>query len=108
VSGPFDGGPQNETIEKPAGVHRIVTMALDQPVLVAVLTVVLIGAGIWSLLRLPVDAYPDISPQRVEIVTQWPGHAAEEIERLITVPVETEMNGLAGLQVTRSISLYGL
>ena len=83
-------------------------MALDQPVLVAVLTVALIGAGIWSLLRLPVDAYPDISPPRVEIVTQWPGHAAEEIERLITVPVETEMNGMAGLQVTRSISLYGL
>jgi len=108
VSGPFEGDPQNEAIEKPAGVHRIVTMALDQPVLVAVLTVVLIGAGIWSLLRLPVDAYPDISPPRVEIVTQWPGHAAEEIERLITVQVETEMNGLAGLQVTRSISLYGL
>ena len=83
-------------------------MALDQPVLVAVLTVALIGAGIWSLGRLPVDAYPDISPPRVEIVTQWPGHAAEEIERLITVPVETEMNGLAGLEVTRSISLYGL
>ena len=94
--------------EKPAGVHRIVTMALDQPVLVAVLTVALIGTGIWSLSRLPVDAYPDISPPRVEIVTQWPGHAAEEVERLITVPVETEMNGLAGLQVTRSISLYGL
>ena len=83
-------------------------MALDQPVLVAVLTVALIGAGIWSLLRLPVDAYPDISPPRVEIVTQWPGHAAEEVERLITVPVETEMNGLAGLKVTRSVSLYGL
>ena len=83
-------------------------MALDQPVLVAVLTVALIGAGIWSLKRLPVDAYPDISPPRVEIVTQWPGHAAEEVERLITVPVETEMNGLAGLQVSRSVSLYGL
>ncbi|HST06984.1 MAG TPA: efflux RND transporter permease subunit, partial [Gemmatimonadaceae bacterium] len=108
MSAPLDQGAQTEPVEKPGGVHRIVTMALDQPVLVAVLTVALIGAGIWSLLRLPVDAYPDISPPRVEIVTQWPGHAAEEIERLITVPVETEMNGLAGLEVTRSISLYGL
>jgi heavy metal efflux system protein len=108
VSSPVEGGAPREPEEKAGGVHRIVTMALDQPVLVAVLTLALIGAGIWSLLRLPVDAYPDISPPRVEIVTQWPGHAAEEIERLITVPVETEMNGLAGLEVTRSISLYGL
>ena len=50
------------------------------------------------MFRLPVDAYPDISPPRVEIVTQWPGHAAEEVERLITVPIETEMNGLQGLE----------
>jgi heavy metal efflux system protein len=108
VSTPVDGGASGTPEEKPGGIHRIVTMALDQPVLVAVLTVALIGAGIWSLKRLPVDAYPDISPPRVEIVTQWPGHAAEEVERLITVPVETEMNGLAGLQVSRSVSLYGL
>jgi heavy metal efflux system protein len=105
---PVEGGAPGAPEEKPGGIHRIVTMALDQPVLVAVLTVALIGAGIWSLKRLPVDAYPDISPPRVEIVTQWPGHAAEEVERLITVPVETEMNGLAGLQVSRSVSLYGL
>ena len=44
--------------------------------------------------RLPVDAYPDLSPPMVEIITQWPGHAAEEVERLITVPVEMEMNGI--------------
>jgi cobalt-zinc-cadmium resistance protein CzcA len=44
--------------------------------------------------RLPVDAYPDLSPPMVEIITQWPGHAAEEVERLITVPVEVGMNGI--------------
>ncbi len=66
------------------------------------------GLGIWSFSRLPVDAYPDIAPPMVELVTQWPGHAAEEVERLITVPVETEMNGLPNLDVVRSISLYGL
>ena len=108
MSTSLEGGTRKEPEVKAGGVHRIVTTALDQPVLVAVLTIALIGVGIWSLLRLPVDAYPDISPPRVEIVTQWPGHAAEEIERLITVPVETETNGLAGLTVTRSISLYGL
>ena len=84
------------------------TAALAQPILVTVLTIALVVVGFWSLLRLPVDAYPDISPPLVEIVTQWPGHAAEEVERLITVPIETEMNGLPGLKVMRSISLYGL
>ena len=92
----------------PSFVHRIVRTALGQPVLVLLLTAALIGTGIWSLQRLPVDAYPDISPPMVEIVTQWPGHAAEEVERLITVPVENGMNGLPRLKVSRSISLYGL
>jgi len=66
------------------------------------------GVGCWSLDRLPVDAYPDLSPPMVEIITQWPGQAAEEVERLITVPIEVEMNGLPRLKVLRSISLYGL
>lgn len=91
-----------------SGVHRIVVSALGQPIVVVALAVVLIAAGIWSFTRLPIDAYPDLSPPIVEIITQWPGHAAEEVERLITVPVETEMNGLPSLRVTRSISLYGL
>jgi heavy metal efflux system protein len=100
-------GPQ-PVAGKSNSVHRIVTAALAQPILVTVLTIALVVVGFWSLLRLPVDAYPDISPPRVEIVTQWPGHAAEEVERLITVPVETDMNGLPGLKVMRSVSLYGL
>jgi len=57
---------------------------------------------------LPVDAYPDLSPPIVELITQWPGHAAEEVERLITVPVEREMNGIPQMTTIRSISLYGL
>ena len=72
------------------------------------MTIVLLGAGVRSLNRLPVDAYPDLSPPMVEIITQWPGHAAEEVERLITVPTEREMNGLPRLTTSRSISLYGL
>ena len=68
--------------------------SLRQRFLVILMTLVLIGAGTWSLNRLPVDAYPDLSPPMVEIITQWPGHAAEEVERLITVPVEVEMNGI--------------
>jgi cobalt-zinc-cadmium resistance protein CzcA len=91
-----------------SAVNRIVRAALDQPVIVVLLAVLLTAAGIWSLTRLPVDAYPDLSPPMVEITTQWPGHAAEEVERLITVPIEVEMNGLPGLRIMRSISLYGL
>ncbi|MEO8333421.1 MAG: CusA/CzcA family heavy metal efflux RND transporter [bacterium] len=97
-----------EARSAPSLVHRIVRASLRQPLLVLLLTIALIVVGVWSLQRLPVDAYPDISPPMVEIVTQWPGHAAEEIERLITVPVENGMSGLPKLRVTRSVSLYGL
>jgi len=89
-------------------INRLVTFGLRQPWLVALLTAILIAAGVWSLQRLPVDAYPDLSPPMVELITQWPGHAAEEVERLITVPSEVEMNGLPNATVSRSISLYGL
>jgi cobalt-zinc-cadmium resistance protein CzcA len=89
-------------------IHRIVAAALGQPAIVLAGSAIMAAVGIWSFSRLPVDAYPDIAPPMVEIVAQWPGHAAEEVERLITVPVETEMNGLPNLDVVRSISLYGL
>jgi len=89
-------------------IHRLVAASLAEPLLVGLLALGVIGVGFWSFLRLPVDAYPDVSPPRVEITTPWPGHAAEEVERLITVPIEVELNGLPNLTVTRSISLYGL
>jgi len=88
--------------------NRLVAASLRQPLLVYLMTAVLVGVGAWSLDRLPVDAYPDLSPPIVEIITQWPGHAAEEVERLITVPVELGMNGIPRTANGRSISLYGL
>src|SRR5580704_13405322 len=88
--------------------NRIVASSLRQRFLVILLTLVLIGAGARSLERLPVDAYPDLSPAIVEIITQWPGHAAEEVERLITVPIEVGMNGIPQMASQRSITLYGL
>ena len=78
-------------------INRIVAASLRQRFLVLLAMFLLIGVGIWSLNRLPVEAYPDLSPPMVEIVTQWPGHAAEEVERLITVPVEVEMNGIPNM-----------
>jgi heavy metal efflux system protein len=88
--------------------NRIVASSLRQRLLIVLMTLLLIGGGAFSLQRLPVDAYPDLAPPMVEVITQWPGRAAEEIERLITVPVEREMNGIPRLSTIRSISLYGL
>ncbi|MDQ2928646.1 MAG: CusA/CzcA family heavy metal efflux RND transporter [Pseudomonadota bacterium] len=88
--------------------NRVVAGSLAQPFLVILMVLVLIGAGARSLQRLPVDAYPDLSPPIVDIITQWPGHAAEEVERLITVPVEIGMTGIPKTDNVRSISLYGL
>ncbi|HVC20103.1 MAG TPA: CusA/CzcA family heavy metal efflux RND transporter [Vicinamibacterales bacterium] len=89
-------------------INRIVSFALSQRFLVVVAMAALMVWGVISFQRLPIDAYPDLSPPHVEIITQWPGHAAEEIERLITIPLEVEMNGIPKLQALRSISLYGL
>jgi cobalt-zinc-cadmium resistance protein CzcA len=88
--------------------NRIVGASLAQRFLVALLALLLVGAGVHALHRLPVDAYPDLSPPSVEIVTQWPGHTAEEVERLITVPAERGMTGIPKTDNVRSISLYGL
>ncbi len=100
---PDESEPRRRSI-----MNRIVISSLRQGFLVVLMTAVLIGAGTRSLDRLPVDAYPDLSPPMVEVITQWPGRAAEEVERLITVPVEKEMNGIPQMTTIRSISLYGL
>src|SRR6202142_902624 len=89
-------------------IHRIVQIALQQRFLVLMLTVLIIVAGVWSFKQMPVDAYPDLSPPMVELITQWPGHAAEEVERLPPLPLELAINGTPNLRVMRSISLYGL
>jgi cobalt-zinc-cadmium resistance protein CzcA len=100
--------PAEAPTTKQSIIHRIVSVSLAQPLLVLVCSGMLVVAGIWSFLRLPIDAYPDLSPTVVGITTEWPGQAAEEVERLTSVPIETEMNGLPGIQVIRSVSLFGL
>jgi cobalt-zinc-cadmium resistance protein CzcA len=89
-------------------IDRLVSFALSQRFIVLV---AMIGLSIWGIVsfkKLPIDAYPDLAPPHVQIVSQWPGHAAEEVERLITIPLEVEMNGIPNLDALRSISLYGL
>src|SRR6202162_4564446 len=89
-------------------IHNLVQSALRQRFIILMLVVFLAVGGAISFQRMPVDAYPDLSPPMVEIITQWPGHAAEEVERLVSLPIEVEMNGVAHMEVMRSISLYGL
>ena len=89
-------------------IANLVSFALRQRFLIVVASLALMLWGAVSFQKLPIDAYPDLSPTHVEIITQWPGHAAEEIERLVTIPIEIEMNGIPKLDSLRSISLYGL
>jgi heavy metal efflux system protein len=89
-------------------ISRLVSFALSQRFLIIIAAAFLMVWGALSFQKLPIDAYPDLAPPHVEIITQWPGHAAEEVERLVTVPLEIEMNGIPRLEALRSISLYGL
>ena len=89
-------------------IARLVSFALAQRFLIRHRVPGADGLGRDLFQNLPIDAYPDLSPPHVEIITQWPGHAAEEIERLVSIPVEIEMNGIPRLDSLRSISLYGL
>jgi cobalt-zinc-cadmium resistance protein CzcA len=89
-------------------IARLVSFALSQRFLIVIASLMLMVWGAISFRNLPIDAYPDLSPPHVEIITQWPGHAAEEVERLVSIPIEIEMNGIPRLDSLRSISLYGL
>jgi len=89
-------------------IARLVSFALSQRFLIVIGALALMVWGVVAFKHLPIDAYPDLSPPHVEIISQWPGHAAEEIERLVTIPIEIEMNGIPRLDTLRSISLYGL
>ncbi len=89
-------------------IHKLIKLALQQRFIVIAVAVATLAGGTWAFQTMPVNAYPDLAPPKVEIITQWPGHAAEEVERLITIPLETAFNGAPGLTVERSISLYGL
>ena len=89
-------------------IARIVELALGQRVFVLSLGVALLVGGLYAFHVLDVVAYPDPSPPMIEVITQYPGWSAEEIERQITIPLEVEMNGIPKLDALRSISLYGL
>lgn len=88
--------------------HRIVEAALRYKFLVLVAFAVIAFMGWRAVTNVPIDAFPDVTPVEVEIYTESPGLAAEDVEKLITFPVESGMAGLSGVQKIRSLSLFGL
>jgi cobalt-zinc-cadmium resistance protein CzcA len=86
----------------------LVNFALRNRILVLALGVLLLIWGIISFHNLPVEAYPDVADKYVWVITQWPGRAAEEVEQQVTIPIETQLNGVGHMTHLRSISLAGL
>jgi cobalt-zinc-cadmium resistance protein CzcA len=89
-------------------IRRIVDFALTNRLLVLGLALVLFAWGIISFERLPIEAYPDVADNYVDIITQWPGISAEQIEQQVTIPLENAMNGNPDVVHLRSFSLFGL
>src|SRR5580658_9583415 len=88
--------------------NTLIAFAIRQRVLVVLLLAFLMSIGVFSFLRLNIEAYPDPVPPLVDIVTQNSGQSAEEIERYITIPLEIQMAGIPNVQAIRTISLFGL
>jgi cobalt-zinc-cadmium resistance protein CzcA len=89
-------------------IPRIVEFALEQRFFVCVLGLMLLFGGLYAFHTLDVIAYPDPSPPMIEVITQYPGWSAEEIERQITIPIEVTLTGMPGLTDIRSLSIFGL
>jgi cobalt-zinc-cadmium resistance protein CzcA len=89
-------------------IRSFVDFALNNRFIILSVAVVLFVWGIIAFKRLPVEAYPDVANTWVQVITQWPGRAAEEVEQQITIPVEIQMNGIPHLLHVRSASLAGL
>jgi cobalt-zinc-cadmium resistance protein CzcA len=89
-------------------IRRLVDFALNNRLLLLAIAILLFAWGVISFKNLPIEAYPDVANNYVQVITQWPGIAAEEVEQQVTIPLEIVMNGLPHLTHLRSVSLFGL
>ncbi len=89
-------------------IEKLIQFALNQRLLIAIIILFLILFGIYSFQQLPIDAFPDISPVMVPIFAEAHGMAPEEVERFITYPIESAMNGLPGVTAVKSTSAFGM
>jgi cobalt-zinc-cadmium resistance protein CzcA len=88
--------------------ERLIAGALRRRFLVIVGVLFLVALGVWSLLHIPIDAFPDVTNIQVEVLATAPGMSPPEVERFVTYPVETAMRGLPRLSLVRSVSKSGL
>src|SRR3954451_13392635 len=89
-------------------IRQLVDFALNHRFLMLAAAVLLMIWGVVSFHNLPVEAYPDVANNYVEIITQWPGRAAEEVEQQVTIPIEIAVNGIPHMEHLRSITMFGL
>jgi len=81
---------------------------VEKRVLVIFASIVLLGLGMFSLSKLPIQPYPGVAPLTIQAISQWPGRSTTEVEQQVTIPVENALAGIPGVQVFRSVSLFGL
>src|SRR5438445_13046228 len=89
-------------------IRALIDYSLNNRFLVLALAILLLVWGAISFHNLPVEAYPDVANNYVQVITQWPGRAAEEVEQQVTIPLETAINGVPHLDHLRSVSIFGL
>ncbi|MGA2834007.1 MAG: CusA/CzcA family heavy metal efflux RND transporter [Terracidiphilus sp.] len=89
-------------------IRKLVDFALQNRLLMLAVGILLFAWGVISFHRLPVEAYPDVANNYVDVIAQWPGISAEQIEQQVTIPLETVMNGIPGVVHVRSWSIFGL
>src|SRR5688572_5230273 len=89
-------------------VKKIISFSLKNQFFVFFTTAVLVIAGVWSYLKTPLEAFPDVTNTQIIIVTQWNGRSAEEVERFVSIPIEVAMNSVQRKTSVRSISMFGL
>src|SRR4030081_3504341 len=89
-------------------IHNLIKYALNNRFIILALAILLLVWGAISFQNLPVEAYPDVANNYAEIITQWPGRAAEEVEQQVTIPIESQVNGIPHLQHLRLEDLFGL
>lgn len=89
-------------------ISNIVSFSLKNRFFIFFMTLLIVIGGIWSYIKTPLEAFPDVTNTQIIIVTQWPGRSAEEVERFVTVPIEVAMNSVQKKSTLRSISMFGL
>lgn len=89
-------------------IDSLIQLSLKQRLMVVIATLGVVLAGVWAIKNLPIDAFPDVTPTLVQIITESEGLAPEEVEKLITYPVEVSINGIPGVKQVKSISAFGI